>query len=72
LSPWRERILELARRDNVYCKIYGLVTEASWTERKPEDRTVLRYCARGIRCQTSDVRIPLAGAVGREFIYVVS
>jgi L-fuconolactonase len=37
LSPWRERIVELARRDNVYCKISGMVTEASWTEWKPED-----------------------------------
>jgi L-fuconolactonase len=37
LSPWRERIVELARRDNVYCKISGMVTEAAWTEWKPED-----------------------------------
>jgi L-fuconolactonase len=34
LSPWRENILELARRPNVYCKLSGLVTEADpadWT-----------------------------------------
>jgi L-fuconolactonase len=34
LSPWRERITELARRGNVYCKLSGLVTEAdfrNWT-----------------------------------------
>jgi L-fuconolactonase len=37
MSPWRERIIELAQRDNVYCKISGMVTEASWTEWKPED-----------------------------------
>jgi L-fuconolactonase len=30
LSPWRERIRELARRENVYCKLSGLVTEADW------------------------------------------
>jgi L-fuconolactonase len=30
LSPWRENILELAKRDNVYCKISGMVTEADW------------------------------------------
>jgi L-fuconolactonase len=30
--PWRENILELARRPNVYCKLSGMVTEASWTE----------------------------------------
>jgi L-fuconolactonase len=37
LSPWRERIVELAQRENVYCKISGMVTEASWTEWKPDD-----------------------------------
>lgn len=30
LSPWRERIRELAERENVYCKISGMVTEAAW------------------------------------------
>ncbi len=30
LSPWRERIQELAKRENVYCKISGMVTEADW------------------------------------------
>ena len=35
LSPWRERILELARRENVHCKLSGMVTEADfqdWTD----------------------------------------
>ena len=34
LEPWRSRIIELARRPNVCCKISGMVTEAnpkSWT-----------------------------------------
>jgi len=34
-DPWRQRIRELARRENVYCKVSGLVTEAdfkAWTE----------------------------------------
>jgi len=34
LSPWKENILELARRENVNCKISGMVTEAdyqNWT-----------------------------------------
>lgn len=34
VSPWRENIQELAKRQNVYCKISGLVTEAdfkAWT-----------------------------------------
>ncbi len=30
LEPWRTNLRELARRPNVYCKISGLVTEASW------------------------------------------
>ncbi len=35
LSPWRENIATLAERENVYCKISGLVTEAdqeTWTQ----------------------------------------
>jgi L-fuconolactonase len=30
ISPWRERIEELARRENVYCKVSGMATEADW------------------------------------------
>lgn len=30
LTPWRENMLELARRPNVYCKISGMITEADW------------------------------------------
>jgi L-fuconolactonase len=30
LSPWRERMQDLARRENVYCKLSGMVTEADW------------------------------------------
>jgi L-fuconolactonase len=35
LEPWRTNIRRLAQRDNVYCKLSGLVTEADhqgWTE----------------------------------------
>jgi L-fuconolactonase len=34
LAPWRERIRELGRRPNVFCKLSGMVTEAdprAWT-----------------------------------------
>jgi L-fuconolactonase len=34
VSPWRERMCELARRPNVFCKLSGMVTEAdlrAWT-----------------------------------------
>ncbi len=30
LEPWAMRIRELARRENVTCKISGMVTEANW------------------------------------------
>ena len=30
IEPWRNQIVELAHRDNVYCKLSGLVTEAVW------------------------------------------
>jgi len=35
LSPWQENISQLAERDNVYCKLSGMATEADyrqWTE----------------------------------------
>ncbi len=32
ISPWRERLRELALRPNVYCKLSGLVTEADWNK----------------------------------------
>ncbi len=34
LSPWRENVTELAKRENVFCKMSGMVTEADfnlWT-----------------------------------------
>jgi len=35
VSPWRENLLKLAERENVYCKLSGMATEAdykTWTE----------------------------------------
>ena len=37
VSPWKEGIEELARRDNIYCKISGMVTEADWGAWSVED-----------------------------------
>jgi L-fuconolactonase len=37
LAPWAHHIRELARRENVACKVSGLVTEADWTTWKAED-----------------------------------
>ena len=30
IEPWRVNIRELARRENVFCKVSGMVTEADW------------------------------------------
>ena len=30
MEPWRSNMRDLARRENVYCKISGMVTEADW------------------------------------------
>jgi L-fuconolactonase len=37
MSPWAEQIQELARAQNVYCKVSGLVTEAPWQGWDPSD-----------------------------------
>ena len=37
LSPWRERIRELAQSPNVFCKVSGMVTEADRGGWKPQD-----------------------------------
>ena len=37
MSPWRERIRDLARRENVYCKVSGMATEAEWNLWTSED-----------------------------------
>lgn len=30
VSPWRENLRALAKRENVYCKVSGMATEADW------------------------------------------
>lgn len=37
ISPWKEDIQNLARHNNVSCKISGMVTEAKWKGWKKED-----------------------------------
>jgi L-fuconolactonase len=36
LEPWATKIRELARRENVWCKVSGMVTEADWESWTPE------------------------------------
>ncbi len=37
ISPWRERMKELAKRENVYCKLSGMATEADHGGWEPAD-----------------------------------
>jgi L-fuconolactonase len=37
LEPWRANIRELARRENVFCKLSGMVTEADWARWRPRN-----------------------------------
>lgn len=36
-EPWARNLRELARRENVYCKVSGMVTEADWEKWTSED-----------------------------------
>lgn len=36
LSPWQSRMVELAHRPNVYCKVSGMATEADYNDWTPE------------------------------------
>jgi L-fucono-1,5-lactonase len=37
MDPWRRNIAELAMRENVHCKISGMVTEADWSSWSQQD-----------------------------------
>lgn|ERR1700739_234030 len=37
MEPWDQDIRELAKFENVWCKLSGMVTEARWKQWKPED-----------------------------------
>ncbi len=37
IDPWQRDIRELARFDNVFCKLSGMVTEARWKQWEPQD-----------------------------------
>lgn len=39
LEPWAQRMMELGQRENVWCKLSGLVTEAKWDAWTPEALT---------------------------------
>ena len=37
MEPWASRVRDLARRQNVWCKVSGMVTEADWRQWSAED-----------------------------------
>lgn len=37
VSPWQEELQQLAKFQNVFCKLSGMVTEAKWKQWRPED-----------------------------------
>jgi len=37
IEPWKKDMQELAKADNVFCKLSGMVTEANWNSWKQED-----------------------------------
>jgi L-fuconolactonase len=73
LDPWRRNISELARRDNVYCKISGIVTEADWSTWTQEDLrpyvdVVLRAFGAGRLMAGSDWPVCLLASTYRKWI----
>lgn len=45
LEPWASRMRELARREHVWCKVSGMVTEAEWSAWTPQTlRPYLDVC----------------------------
>jgi L-fuconolactonase len=39
LEPWASQIREMARQENLFCKVSGMVTEANWSRWKKPDFT---------------------------------
>ena len=63
ISPWDRNMREMAKRQNVYCKLSGMVTEADLAAWTPQDLAAVYRCgARGFRTAPCHVRIGLAGA----------
>jgi L-fuconolactonase len=72
LEPWRTNIRELARRENVYCKLSGMVTEANWTnwcsaDLKPYFDVVLDAFGPGRLMAGSDWPVCTLAATHREW-----
>jgi L-fuconolactonase len=76
LSPWREGMRDLARRENVYCKLSGMVTEADWSswtedELHPFIETVLECFGPSRLMFGSDWPVALVACSYKRWIEVV-
>jgi L-fuconolactonase len=71
LLPWRERITELAKRENVFCKVSGMATEADWktwnieTLRPYFDVVLAAFGARRLMFGSDWPVVNLAGGYGK-------
>ena len=71
LSPWDSNISELARRENVYCKVSGMATEADWTNWQAEqlrpyfDRVLSAFGPGRLMFGSDWPVLTLAGGYGR-------
>jgi L-fuconolactonase len=75
-SPWESQITELAKRENVYCKLSGMVTNADWnewTERdlQPYFDTVLNAFAPGRLMFGSDWPVMLVASGYKRWVDLV-
>jgi len=76
MSPWRERISELARRENVHCKLSGMLTEAdfqNWTKEQlhPYFEVVLEAFGPGRLLFGSDWPVCLVAASYQDWFALV-
>ncbi len=65
MEPWATRMRELGKRENVWCKVSGMVTEADWAAWTPDDAASLSGCGGGgVWGGTADGGVGLAGVPG--------
>ena len=72
-KPWATNIHKLAERENVFCKLSGLVTEADWQNWSEHELTIYwEVILARLRPAADDVRQRLAGLpLGRQLPFVV-
>lgn len=76
-SPWQEQIQELAKRENVFCKLSGLVTEANWhkwteADLEPYINIILQHFGAKRVMFGSDWPVSLVACSYREWVEIVT